>query len=206
MRGFEETVALSDTVNRKTMDDIQHVADVGIDWEATFERVAGTTEAPLSHHMLARHLGHTHGFNKDDAWVKVYEASEADELQMLVVEWFPGVYRKFYFIPRIRFEPTTTVFVPFWSYVYDGVFNGDGWFSRAELRDRIQQRADSSIPERILDSIDNYLEAITPVHEQGQSMRGTTIRTDISRLYKQLSDVAGPSTGHRPYESEMVSL
>lgn len=188
------------------MDHTQYVIDVSFDWELIFERVVGTPEAPLSHHLLARHLRHTHGFNEDDAWLKVSEASEADELHMVVVEWFPDIYRKFYFVPRTRFEPIATVFVPFWSYVHEEVFNGDGWFNRVELRNRTQQRADGNIPEQILDAIDNYIDAIAPVHEPTQSMRGTTIRTDIRGLYKRLSDVAGPSTGPRPYETETIPL
>lgn len=187
------------------MDDKPQAAE-GIDWESIFKRVAGTPEAPLSHHMLVRHLRHTRGFDEDDAWLKVLEASEADELLMVVVEWFPDVYRRFYFIPRTRFEPTSTVFVPFWSYVYDDLSNSDGWFSRTDLSDRIRQRANDDISERILNAIDNYLEAIAPVHEPTQSMRDTVVRSDIGRLYEQLSDVAGPSTDPCPYEIETESL
>lgn len=53
-------------------------------------------------------------------------------------------------------------FLPFWSYAYDDVLTGDGWFNRSELYDRVRERLREDVPEWVINAIDDYLPALTP--------------------------------------------
>jgi hypothetical protein len=189
------------------MSNKQREPDDDIDWGSIYERVLGSQEPPLSHHVLSRHLEHTYDCGR--AWGRVYDASYAGDLLLIIVERFPDVYRKYYFIPRKRFEPAGRVFVPFWSYWYEDMLNGDGWFDRAELRNRIIERTDEDIPEWALEAVDEYLGALTPAYEPQQSMKDTAIRSDTRQFYEKISDIEEPSQGYyelpQDKEREVIS-
>lgn len=183
--------------------------DISIDWESVFERIIGSSEPPLSHFLLSRHLAQTcDDLGPDSAWSRVLGASDEGELFLIVVERFPGVYRKYHFVPRKRFTDAGRAFLPFWSYVYEDILNGDGWFDRSELYTQVRERSRGDVPEWAIDAIDEYLPELTPATEHTQSMRNTSIRSDTKRLYEQLSDVAGPSEGKvtLPHDRERKML
>lgn len=183
--------------------------DISIDWESVFERIIGSQEPPLSHFLLSRHIAQTcDGLGPDSAWSRVLGASDEGELFLVTVEQFPGVYRKYHFVPRRRFTDAGRAFLPFWSYVYEDVLHGDGWFDRSELYNRVRQRSREDVPEWVMDVIDEYLPELTPATEPTQSMRNTSIRSDTRKLYEQLSEVAGPSEGTvtLPHSLEPKSL
>lgn len=176
-------------------------SDREIEWESVFERITGNREAPVSHLVLSHHLEHTHNLDSDEAWQAVYEASERGELLQVIVERFPDVHRKYYFIPRNRFEYAGQIFVPFWDYVLEEVIQGDGRFIRSDLHDWILKRNGGDVSERELSAIDEHLAAITPAYTPKQSMNGTKIRSDTMRLYQKLYDVTG-TTNTEPSDLE----
>lgn len=182
-------------------------SDRGIEWESIFERITGSAEAPVLHRELSRHIEHTHDLDSDDAWKAVYEASERGELLQVIVERFPDVHRKYYFLSRIQFEDTGRIFVPFWDYVLEEVIQGDGWFIGSDLYDLVLERNDGEISEWDLNAVDEHLEAITPVYASKQSMKETKIRNDTMRLYQNLSKVSdATNTDVSDFDTTTVSL
>lgn len=166
------------------------------DWESIFERMLGSQKPPLSHHMLSQHLHQTTaGLDPDSAWERVTGGSATGDLFLVAVEWYPGVNRRYYFIPRRRFVDPGMAFVPFWSYAYDDILHGDGWFNRSELYDRVRERSRADVPDWAIDAIDDYLPILTPAVEHKQFSRSTSIRNDTRRLYAQLAEITGPSQG-----------
>lgn len=179
------------------------------DWESIFERILGSPKPPLSHHMLSRHLNQTNaGLDPDSAWERVTGGSAIGDLFLVEVEWYPGINRKYYFIPRRRFVDAGRAFLPFWSYAYEDILHGNGWFDRSELYDRTRERSRDDVPNWAIDAIDNYLPALTPAVEHKQLSRNTSIRNDTRALYANLAEITGPSEGEftLPQDRETISL
>lgn len=186
----------------------EHLTQKGdIDWEQVFERITGSEETPVSHLTLSRRIENTHSLDSDEAWQAVYEASERGELLQVIVERFPEVHRKYYFIPRNRFEDAGQIFVPFWDYVLEEVIQGDGWFICSDLYDRVHERNDREISECDLNAVDEHLEAITPVCTSKQSMSEPKIRGDTMRLYQKLSKVSdATNTNVGDFDTDTMSI
>jgi hypothetical protein len=165
-----------------------------IDWESVFERVAGSVEAPLSHEILARHLERTQDFTFANAWLVVDGSSREGNLLLVRVETFPDVYEDFYFIPRVRFEDAGTIYIPFWNYVCNDVLSESDQAGRAELKDRLIERAGGDVSDWALTAIDEHLEELTPICEPGGSLSRNHIPAATLRIYKRLLDKPENST------------
>ncbi|KAB7515612.1 hypothetical protein DM867_00225 [Halosegnis rubeus] len=194
--------SLNQTMNAK-----RTVRSEDIDWEPIFEQITGSVEAPVSHLTLSHQLKNTHDLDSNEAWGVVTDASKRGELLQVIVECFPEIHRKYYFIPRVRFEDAGRVFVPFWDCVLEEVIRGDGWFSRSNLQDWIRERNDEDVSERTLAAIDDHLEAITPAYTPKQSMKETKIRSDTMRLYQKLSKVSdATNTDISDFDTDTMSV
>jgi hypothetical protein len=178
-----------------------------IDWEQIFQRITGSEKAPVSHLMLSRRIENTHSLDSDEAWQAVYKASERGELLQVIVERFPDVHRKYYFLPRIPFEDAGRIYIPFWNYMLEEVVQGDGWFICSDLYDRVRERDVGEISECDLNAVDEHLEAITPVYTSKRSMKGTKVRSDTMRLYQNLSKVSGATnTDVSDFDTDTISI
>lgn len=170
------------------MSQLLHNTEGDIDWETVFKRMTGSQESAISRENLGRYLSNTRDVTLDDAAIAVSKASDDGELLKVVVERYPYVDRKFYFVPRVRFEHADSVYIPFWSYLSEEVdFDSGEGVDTDALLDRIVKRSDRDISDRTLSAIDDHLEELVPVYTPQQSHRGRTLETGEATLYGDLA-------------------
>lgn len=158
-----------------------------IDWEAVFERMTGSEESAVARENIVRYLANSRDMSRNDGASIVSNASENGELLEIVVERYPHVDRRFYFVPRVRFEQADSVYIPFWGYLSEEVDFGSGeGIDCNRLLDRIVEHSDKEISDRTLSAIDDHLEELVPMCTSQQGLKARALKTGEATLYGDL--------------------